>query len=573
MLRWPPSLRTCAYWCSLRPGSVSHGIMQSMHNLAAALAVGSVLFVGQARACSFDTLAAQVPVAAQVLRVPLSSSGAEAQDACAAIASAYGYAAASVQPAAEGQKTECTVHDVGQQCVKFELQAGTTTMTNIAGCDAATITGVTNQGVNLIQTVGTPTVLGTVSASKRADVAAVGGAVGQPLKTNTEEECLFACVSYVDGCETVTTGAVNESVECTFHNSEATTGVAAVGSNTYDTITTTRGTPALGRLAGARAAPVAEVAPMEVPLLAPIEAPLEVPVSAPIEAPVEAPEVVAEPVVAPVEAPEEVEVVGVPAVAPEEEEAEVPEEDAEVPEEDAEVPGEIELIEEAAGTLEQLITTQVGECGPVMSEIPTGKHLPTLKAPQEAVEYYGDLLKDGEFPMSYGEIQNGGEYCVAPGSTAPKVIFGGMMFWNTGGECYLPPTKDDGSACCEMFMWQPNTEGYYYDNCSMKMVIDGSGLWWFTTEMPGDESKVGWGPDPAPHIHYDIRCSGCGDTDAFSGNQYQYWSKFYALEVCTLDPCGAVNEAEHMSEEITGPEGETVFRYNFVLPPDSKGKF
>ena len=106
---------------------------------------------------------------------------------------------------------------------------------------------------------------------------------------------------------------------------------------------------------------------------------------------------------------------------------------------------------------------------------------------------------------------------------------------------------------------------------SFRMVIDGDGLWWFTTEMPGDESLVGWGPDPAPHIHYDIRCLGCEANDAFPGTKYQYWSKFYAREICTLEQCTGVNEAEHMSVEMEGPDGETVFKYNFVLPPEGRG--
>lgn len=78
-------------------------------------------------------------------------------------------------------------------------------MTNITGCEPATITAVTSRGVNFVQNLGSPTVLGTVSASKRADTAAVGGAVGKPMKASTEEECLFACLSYVQNCKTVTT--------------------------------------------------------------------------------------------------------------------------------------------------------------------------------------------------------------------------------------------------------------------------------------------------------------------------------------------------------------------------------
>lgn len=71
-------------------------MIQSMHHLATSLAVGSVLYWSHVRACSFDTLASQVPVASAALRVPLASAGADAQQECAAMASAYGYGAASV---------------------------------------------------------------------------------------------------------------------------------------------------------------------------------------------------------------------------------------------------------------------------------------------------------------------------------------------------------------------------------------------------------------------------------------------------------------------------------------------
>ena len=104
------------------------------------------------------------------------------------------------------------------------------------------------------------------------------------------------------------------------------------------------------------------------------------------------------------------------------------------------------------------------------------------------------------------------------------------------------------------------------------MEIEGDGLWWFTTEMPGDESIVGWGPDPAPHIHYDIRCNGCAATAAYDTTRYQYWSKFYAEEICTVERCGNVNAAEHLSTTTTGPGGVTLFQYDFVLPADSKGR-
>lgn len=104
------------------------------------------------------------------------------------------------------------------------------------------------------------------------------------------------------------------------------------------------------------------------------------------------------------------------------------------------------------------------------------------------------------------------------------------------------------------------------------MVIGGDGLWWVKTEMPGDESLVGWGPDPAPHIHYDIRCTDCAPTEAYDTSRYQYWSKFYAREICTVEQCGTVNAEEHLSKELTGPGGDTLFQYDFVLPAKSKGR-
>ena len=40
-----------------------------------------------------------------------------------------------------------------------------------------------------------------------------------------------------------------------------------------------------------------------------------------------------------------------------------------------------------------------------------------------------------------------------------------------------------------------------------RMLLDNTGAnYIFQTEVPGDESQAGWGPDDAPHFHYDIRC-------------------------------------------------------------------
>ena len=85
------------------------------------------------------------------------------------------------------------------------------------------------------------------------------------------------------------------------------------------------------------------------------------------------------------------------------------------------------------------------------------------------VDLYTDVVgDDGKFPLPYNEIQNGGSYCVAKGSTAPQVVVGGIFFWEVDGECVTPHVNDAGASCCEVYMWQPNTEGIYYENCSMK---------------------------------------------------------------------------------------------------------
>ena len=60
-------------------------------------------------------------------------------------------------------------------------------------------------------------------------------------------------------------------------------------------------------------------------------------------------------------------------------------------------------------------------------------------------------------------------YCVDAGSDKPTILVGGtFMFETKDGECVAPPQTAAGQPCCEIFMWQPNSGGYYYDNCSMK---------------------------------------------------------------------------------------------------------
>jgi hypothetical protein len=49
-----------------------------------------------------------------------------------------------------------------------------------------------------------------------------------------------------------------------------------------------------------------------------------------------------------------------------------------------------------------------------------------------------------------------------------QVLMGGSLIFKKGSKCYAPPTKSDGSPCCILYAWQPNSAGYYYDDCSMQ---------------------------------------------------------------------------------------------------------
>ena len=72
---------------------------------------------------------------------------------------------------------------------------------------------------------------------------------------NSEFAELFFCCAitlHTPSIMLMAAGRVEGAMQCTFHSSEAQQGMPAIGSNTYDAITTTRATPALGRLAPAR---------------------------------------------------------------------------------------------------------------------------------------------------------------------------------------------------------------------------------------------------------------------------------------------------------------------------------
>lgn len=47
-----------------------------------------------------------------------------------------------------------------------------------------------------------------------------------------------------------------------------------------------------------------------------------------------------------------------------------------------------------------------------------------------------------------------------------QATMGGTITFHSNGTCTLPPTKPDGSPCCQMKVWQPNYAGFYYDDCS-----------------------------------------------------------------------------------------------------------
>ena len=67
------------------------------------------------------------------------------------------------------------------------------------------------------------------------------------------------------------------------------------------------------------------------------------------------------------------------------------------------------------------------------------------------------------------------------------------------------------------------------------MNIGADGLWYFRSEVPGNETSAGWGADGFPHIHYDLLCRECEAGDVLDeGNKdwYRFKNKFYAGEVC-----------------------------------------
>lgn len=92
------------------------------------------------------------------------------------------------------------------------------------------------------------------------------------------------------------------------------------------------------------------------------------------------------------------------------------------------------------------------------------------------------------------------------------------------------------------------------------MPIGADGVYYFNTEMPGDESVVGWGQDPEAHIHYHLKCSGC------AGSNPEFYNKFYPNKLCTLSACakGSVKPGKQHQAEKSDKFGET-YKYNIIL--------
>ena len=105
------------------------------------------------------------------------------------------------------------------------------------------------------------------------------------------------------------------------------------------------------------------------------------------------------------------------------------------------------------------------------------------------------------------------------------------------------------------------------------MKIQPNGLYHFITEMPGNEEINGWGPDPEPHIHFDVMCTGCAGDHGVVDGEYKYWNKFYPEGICELISCygGETMLAleagpEHKAQKKEVVDGELRYKYDMAIP-------
>jgi hypothetical protein len=97
----------------------------------------------------------------------------------------------------------------------------------------------------------------------------------------------------------------------------------------------------------------------------------------------------------------------------------------------------------------------------------------TTPPPQSVAAYQsqGLLGADGKIAMDYSAIENGGSMCLEQSKPEQQFVLGGMVFFEkTDGTCMLPPKTSAGNPCCTLFAWQPNAEGMYFSDCTMKCV-------------------------------------------------------------------------------------------------------
>lgn len=208
-------------------------------------------------------------------------------------------------------------------------------------------------------------------------------------------------------------------------------------------------------------------------------------------------------------------------------------------------------------------------CPVATPPLPTPVHLTKLGVPgnanQGALPNYlppnplQELNDDGTIDMPYPLIQNGDIVCQAPG--VETIVVGGNLQFSSGGQCQDFPRAPGGGPCCTLYMWQPNENGLYYDDCTMSIQPDVNGVFWWRSYVPGNEAVGGWGPDPEPHYHFDVECNGCAADSAIGAGATQMANKFYVKSLFLAQ--GATAQS-HLAVE-SELNGEEVHKIQIVM--------
>ena len=118
-------------------------------------------------------------------------------------------------PGEEGEGSECVVFGAptnATACVKYEALSGAITLSNISACDGASVATVTDAAIAL--TGGEEASVGGSTAVMHPETAAIGNAVHSDLSVVSEEECLVACATYIEGCTHVTSSGFKRNSCC-----------------------------------------------------------------------------------------------------------------------------------------------------------------------------------------------------------------------------------------------------------------------------------------------------------------------------------------------------------------------